>query len=116
MGSAWAPGFVVQVISRSFRLQRALDGRRNSISWAGALKNPHLDSPPKSRSVWNAWSCARMLRVKSREPMQPSCLVGVWRRFSVTENGMPIHSSLSLVIDSNIWIYLYYCGLVDAVF
>jgi len=27
---------------------------------------------------------------------------------------MPIHSSLSLVIDSNIWIYLYYCGLVDA--
>ncbi len=29
---------------------------------------------------------------------------------------MPIHSSLSLVIDSNIWIYLYYCGLVDAAF
>jgi len=28
---------------------------------------------------------------------------------------MPIYSSLSLVIDSNIWIYLYYCGLVDAV-
>lgn len=27
---------------------------------------------------------------------------------------MPIHSSLSLVIDSNIWIYLYHCGLVDA--
>ncbi|MHB8107669.1 MAG: PIN domain-containing protein [Candidatus Cryosericum sp.] len=29
---------------------------------------------------------------------------------------MPIHSSLSLVIDTNIWIYLYHCGLVDAVF
>jgi len=29
---------------------------------------------------------------------------------------MPIHSSLSLVIDTNIWIYLYYCRLVDAVF
>lgn len=29
---------------------------------------------------------------------------------------MPIHSSLSLVIDSNIWIYLYYCGLVDTAF
>jgi predicted nucleic acid-binding protein len=29
---------------------------------------------------------------------------------------MPIHSSLSLVVDSNIWIYLYYCGLVDAAF
>lgn len=29
---------------------------------------------------------------------------------------MPIHSSLSLVIDSNIWIYLYYSGLLDAAF
>ncbi len=29
---------------------------------------------------------------------------------------MPIHSSLSLVIDTNIWIYLYHCGLVDAAF
>jgi hypothetical protein len=28
---------------------------------------------------------------------------------------MPIHSLQSLVIDTNIWIYLYYCGLVDAV-
>ncbi len=27
---------------------------------------------------------------------------------------MPIHSSLNLVIDSNIWIYLYDCRLVDA--
>lgn len=27
---------------------------------------------------------------------------------------MPIHSSLSLVIDLNIWIYLYHCGLVNA--
>jgi hypothetical protein len=29
---------------------------------------------------------------------------------------MPICSSLNLVIDSNIWIYLYYCGLVNAAF
>ena len=29
---------------------------------------------------------------------------------------MSIHSSLSLVIDTNIWIYLYHCGLVDAAF
>jgi hypothetical protein len=29
---------------------------------------------------------------------------------------MPIHSSLSLVIDTNIWIYLSRCGLVDAAF
>jgi hypothetical protein len=29
---------------------------------------------------------------------------------------MPIHSSLSLVIDSNIWIYLIDCGLLDAAF
>jgi len=28
---------------------------------------------------------------------------------------MPIYSSLSLVIDTNIWIYLSTCGLVDAV-
>jgi hypothetical protein len=34
----------------------------------------------------------------------------------VTERSMPNHSSLSLVIDSNIWIYLYHCGLVDAAF
>jgi len=30
------------------------------------------------------------------------------------EKGMPIHSSLSLVIDSNIWIYLADCSLIDA--
>jgi len=29
---------------------------------------------------------------------------------------MPIHSSQSLVIDTNIWIYLSTCGLVDAAF
>jgi len=34
--------------------------------------------------------------VKSRERVQPSYLVEAWRRFSVTEKGMPIRSSLSL--------------------
>jgi hypothetical protein len=29
---------------------------------------------------------------------------------------MPIHSSQNLVIDSNIWIYLINCGLLDAAF
>lgn len=29
---------------------------------------------------------------------------------------MPIHSSLSLVIDTNIWIYLYHSGLLDSAF
>jgi hypothetical protein len=29
---------------------------------------------------------------------------------------MPIHSSQSLVIDTNIWIYLSTCGLVDTAF
>ena len=29
---------------------------------------------------------------------------------------MPIHPLQSLDIDTNIWIYLYYCGLVDAAF
>jgi hypothetical protein len=29
---------------------------------------------------------------------------------------MPIRSSQSLVIDANIWIYLSWCGLVDAAF
>jgi hypothetical protein len=32
------------------------------------------------------------------------------------EKGMPIHSLQSLVVDTNIWIYLSTCGLVDAAF